>query len=296
VVGERPVLTPPHAAPENARGRGVKQRKGARVWKLLWIVWAAMLSAGTALAAPLSLVEADDQNQSRLIIQVTVSDGITQVLPFQESILLREGGTGSLELAGPIGILRPFFGVTQFGIVYPGGNTFSSVVGNTGIPITLSIDTARFTVRNLDGSGISGFIEVGSLYQPLGADTLEAALTGSVTLGGQLLPFALYDPIQSCAFSCLEALGGFPTVFLDALDSVEVTGSAVFPFRRDGVFEFPSHSANLGSVDGLSVSVSVQSLVERATFVPEPSTGILFGIGLLALTTRRLRSSSPSRS
>ncbi len=258
-------------------------------------------SATRAHGVTLFLQEGDPQNLTSFFVVVRVTDGFTEIAPIQEFVWLADGGNGTLELE-QFGILEPKYALKEFGFQYEAGNFFESVVTTPSgdIPISVTIDEARWHLRNADSSPISGLIEIGSI-NAFSADELVADFRGNVTFDGVVFPFDFYDPVWNCGFGvCIDNVDGDPRIFFDAIDSVEITGTRqnIFPPPRSG-FPFrieqpPGNGESLGEVGGLFVRVTIGAInVERLTYIPEPSalTALGSGIAMLALLYRRRRHS-----
>ncbi len=253
--------------------------------RLLALVAGLVLLLGsttTAYGITLFLNEDDPQNLSNFRISVRVSDGIITVIPISEFVWLADGGNGTLEFE-QVGILEPKYELMEIGFQYDAGDFFESVVPTPSgdIPISLTVDEARFHLRNADGSPLGHSIALGSLG-PFGADELVANFRGNVTFAGIVFPFDFYDPVWDCpgdrCFELPSGSTGDPRWFLDAIDSIEITGSEQggLPPERSGFparIKPPPESGNLGEVGGLFVSVTVGSQsVERQTYTsPSPT-------------------------
>jgi hypothetical protein len=163
-------------------------------------------------------------------------------------------------------------------------------LGAAKLPVSLTIDEATFSV----GGGVEnplGQVEIGGAL-PLDPSTIDATVAGSVNVDGRTAPFSLYGVRFPCN-PCLAAEPNVqPSALVDDLENVEISGLSGVDNRANAL-AFPPAQRTTQAVPGFTVSVRVESEIQRATFaVPEPRTALLrlVAFGVLAALAWRVRS------
>jgi hypothetical protein len=225
-----------------------------------------VLASPTRAVTILELRENDPGNLSALNMRVDISDGISTVVAFDESIPLNDMGSGTLEYE-LVGILGLSAEILRFDIAFGGPFVFDTVIGAANIPVTLTLEEARYSVF---GTLVDELVQLGD-NKPINPNThqFDAQLRGSISIDGTPLPFDLRYS-QCAASDCSD--GG--RVYFDDFDSIELSGGPGGPNRGDPSYLFrlrgPSPSdREIGQVNGLSVELRPEAIIRRATFVAE---------------------------
>lgn len=246
--------------------------------RIIFVAVLLVLAAPAAAISTLTLAD-DPANQSRIQLQVHVTDGFIDLTPFNETIALDRGSL-TTEVVGVLGLTLE---ISAFDI---GANGFdrSATIGANGIPIGLHVDPISF-----HGSReYPWLVPLGDFtpLEPRGEYPVYfvGPLTGTVTLLGATLPFVFYNTTTKCTWGCTQTVG-----FEHIAGGVVTVGT-----KSGGAGAFlPGDSSSLGAVGGLEVRVlATGSLLGEAIYVPEPSTAVLVAVGLIGLATRCRRRQS----
>jgi hypothetical protein len=231
---------------------------------------------GDECDAPLELRGDDPNNLSWLSIRVRADDGLSSTTIFDETLSLNSVGTGRLGF-DPVGVIAPGVRIYRFELDYGGPYEFNATVGASEIPVSLILNEARFAIGEGAPEPLAEAL-VGS-SAPIQVTSFDASVTGRAFVNGTPLPFSLYGENFPCS-PCLDATN--PAVMVDSLQSMEVT--SLEGASRDAPIRLPAQEQVLGVAEGLTVSVRVESEIQRAAFaVPEPSSRAL-GMAALLLT------------
>jgi hypothetical protein len=233
---------------------------------------------GDRCDAPLELRGADSNNLSSVSIRVEADDGLSSTIIFAETLSLDSVGMGRLGF-DPIGVIAPGAAINRFELEYGGPYEFNTTVGGSDIPVSLILHEAHFTIGEGARDPLAEVL-VGS-SAPIQVPRFDGSVSGQVSLGGIQMPFSFYGEDFPCS-PCLDATT--PAVIVDSLQSMEVTG--LEGEDRESPIRLPTQEQVVGVAQGITVSVRVESEIQRATFVvPEPMTTLLRLTALGALAT-----------
>jgi hypothetical protein len=224
--------------------------------------------------------------------------------------------SGDVNLTGSAGVsatVVDFFGVQSSNCSTPGAGTIGCFLINVPISgnfATLLPGTVGGTIQDLAGPPISGPISLlnfimfnnGVVFdlttvQPGGAPNC-ATVNGNLpnvsctpVIGGQVSPFVLTN----------SASGTNASVFFN-VDVNAYTGTSASGISKyTGAFNTPSAGKNITGIlsdiaGGKTVSAAYSAnftgsaVVSDAVVVPEPQTGVMIGLGMLALVLGGFRS------
>jgi hypothetical protein len=239
---------------------------------------------GDECDAPIELRRNDPNNLSSLSIRVDADDGISSTTMFAETLLLNSVGMGRLAF-DPIGVIAPGARITRFELDYGGPYEANTTVGGLQIPVSLVLHEARFTIGEGAPDPLAEVL-VGS-SAPIQVQRFDGSVTGQVSVSGIQMPFSFYGQDFPCG-PCLDATT--PAVIVDSLQAMEVTG--LEGENRESPIRLPMQEQVIGVAEGLTVSVRVESEIQRATFVvPEPTATLLrlVALGVLAALAWRVQ-------
>jgi hypothetical protein len=205
---------------------------------------------------------------------VTASDGFTTVGVTSASYSVPVAGTLETQI---VGILDPRPAVDRFSISL-GSFADSGMIGTTTIPFDLQISSVvwEFTANSVVP------LSEGPLFQVPTAGT--PVFSGTLQVGDEVVALPSFSSsILKSDIGCCEA--DYPGIELLADGSIVVRTQRVVPLKTSTL-----QSGTGMTASGLSFTITANPFtLDSATYVPEPSTGLLLGFGLFTIALGRRR-------